>query len=118
MIGLVSGALCYLAATSLKQRLGYDDSLDVFGVHGVGGFIGTMLAAVFAAPSFGGKGDLAIGASSVQLCAAHGRLHWACRIGWRGRGARLVGLRGPANRGTGPRSPARKTARSSTAAQS
>jgi Amt family ammonium transporter len=55
-IGVASGGLCYLAATSLKQRLGYDDSLDVFGVHGVGGFIGTMLAAVFAAPSFGGKG--------------------------------------------------------------
>ena len=47
-IGVVSGGLCYLAATSLKQKLGYDDSLDVFGVHGVGGFIGTMLAAVFA----------------------------------------------------------------------
>jgi Amt family ammonium transporter len=54
-IGVASGAICYLAATTLKQKLGYDDSLDVFGVHGVGGFVGTVLAAVFAAPAFGGK---------------------------------------------------------------
>jgi ammonium transporter, Amt family len=54
-IGVVAGAVCYLAATTLKQKLGYDDSLDVFGVHGVGGFVGTMLAAVFASPIFGGK---------------------------------------------------------------
>jgi Amt family ammonium transporter len=54
-IGVVAGGVCYLAATSLKQKLGYDDSLDVFGVHGVGGFIGTVLAAVFASPIFGGK---------------------------------------------------------------
>jgi Amt family ammonium transporter len=54
-IGVVSGGVCYLAATSLKQKFGYDDSLDVFGVHGVGGFIGTVLAAVFASPIFGGK---------------------------------------------------------------
>jgi Amt family ammonium transporter len=54
-IGVVAGAVCYLAATSLKQKFGYDDSLDVFGVHGVGGFIGTVLAAVFASPIFGGK---------------------------------------------------------------
>ena len=54
-IGVVAGGVCYLAATSLKQKLGYDDSLDVFGVHGVGGFVGTLLAAVFASPIFGGK---------------------------------------------------------------
>jgi ammonium transporter, Amt family len=54
-IGVVAGGVCYLAATTLKQKLGYDDSLDVFGVHGVGGFVGTMLAAVFASPIFGGK---------------------------------------------------------------
>ena len=55
-IGLAAGIVCYFAATSLKQKFGYDDSLDVFGVHGVGGLLGTLLAAVFAAPAFGGKG--------------------------------------------------------------
>jgi Amt family ammonium transporter len=55
-IGLAAGVVCYYAATALKQKLGYDDSLDVFGVHGVGGLLGTLLAAVFAAPAFGGKG--------------------------------------------------------------
>ncbi len=53
-IGLVSGGACYFAAVSLKPRFGYDDSLDVFGVHGVGGFLGTVLAGLFCAPVFGG----------------------------------------------------------------
>jgi ammonium transporter, Amt family len=48
VIGLIAGALCFWACTSLKQRLKYDDSLDVFGVHGVGGMVGTFLAGVFA----------------------------------------------------------------------
>jgi len=71
-IGLVSGSLCYLASTSMKRALGYDDSLDVFGVHGVGGFIGTMLVAVFANEAFGGnQGDLSIGSQlGIQLWAA------------------------------------------------
>ncbi len=46
-IGLVGGVLCYGCCTELKHRLGYDDSLDVFGVHGVGGLIGTLLVGVF-----------------------------------------------------------------------
>ncbi|MEN8162418.1 MAG: ammonia channel protein, partial [Myxococcota bacterium] len=73
VIGLVSGTCCYYAATSLKQRLGYDDSLDVFGVHGVGGLVGTLGVAVFAAPAFGGKGDPAsysiAGQFGIQLAA-------------------------------------------------
>ncbi len=71
-IGLAAGALCYLASTSIKRALGYDDSLDVFGVHGVGGFVGTVLAAVFASGFFGGnQGDLAIGRQlGIQLGAA------------------------------------------------
>jgi Amt family ammonium transporter len=71
-IGFASGAICWYASTSLKRTLGYDDSLDVFGVHGVGGFVGTVLAGVFAAGVFGGnQGDLAIGSQvGVQLFAA------------------------------------------------
>jgi Amt family ammonium transporter len=48
VIGLIAGAVCYWACTRLKQTLKYDDTLDVFGVHGVGGILGTMLAGVFA----------------------------------------------------------------------
>jgi Amt family ammonium transporter len=66
-IGAASGTCCYFAATALKQRLGYDDSLDVFGVHGVGGFLGTVLAGLFAAPVFGGKGDPASYSIAGQL---------------------------------------------------
>ncbi|NCF91261.1 MAG: ammonium transporter, partial [Verrucomicrobiaceae bacterium] len=56
-IGGTSGFLCWLASTKIKQKFGYDDSLDVFGVHGVGGAVGTILVAVFAAASFGGNAD-------------------------------------------------------------
>src|SRR5262245_22432809 len=48
VIGLLAGAFCFWACTKLKQALGYDDSLDVFGVHGVGGATGTLLAGIFA----------------------------------------------------------------------
>ncbi len=48
VIGVIAGAVCFWACTKLKQRLGYDDSLDVFGVHGVGGFTGTLMTGVFA----------------------------------------------------------------------
>jgi ammonium transporter, Amt family len=48
VIGLLAGGVCYFCCTSLKQRLRYDDTLDVFGVHGVGGMLGTLLAGVFA----------------------------------------------------------------------
>jgi Amt family ammonium transporter len=48
LIGALAGAVCYFASTTLKTRIGYDDSLDVFGVHGVGGALGTLLAGVFA----------------------------------------------------------------------
>ena len=71
-IGLASGAICWYASTSMKQALGYDDSLDVFGVHGVGGFVGTVLAGVFGAAAFGGVGlEGSIGGQvGVQLFAA------------------------------------------------
>ena len=48
VIGLVAGAVCFWTATSLKHMLGYDDSLDCFGVHGIGGIIGALLTGVFA----------------------------------------------------------------------
>ena len=55
-IGLASGVVCFWGATSLKHKLGYDDSLDAFGVHGLGGIVGALLTGVFAAESLGGHG--------------------------------------------------------------
>jgi ammonium transporter, Amt family len=48
ILGLVAGVVCFWACTSLKNKIGYDDSLDAFGVHGVGGTVGALLAGVFA----------------------------------------------------------------------
>jgi len=56
IIGLLAGLLCLWGVSGLKRLLGADDSLDVFGVHGVGGIVGALLTGVFAAPSLGGTG--------------------------------------------------------------
>ena len=56
LIGTASAVLCYLAATKLKQKFGYDDSLDVFGVHGIGGIVGSILTGLCAAEFMGGVG--------------------------------------------------------------
>jgi len=55
-IGATAGVGCFFAATKLKRAAGYDDSLDVFGVHAVGGIIGALLTGVFAATTLGGAG--------------------------------------------------------------
>jgi Amt family ammonium transporter len=68
IIGLVAGVVCYWSATSLKHALGYDDSLDAFGVHGVGGIIGALLTGVFAVKDIGGAdGSLATQALGVGV---------------------------------------------------
>ncbi len=72
VVGLASGVLCFWAATSLKRALGYDDSLDAFGVHGIGGIVGALLTGIFAAESLGGQGlsaDSIGGQFVVQLIA-------------------------------------------------
>jgi len=56
VVGLASGSLCFWGATSLKHKLGYDDSLDAFGVHGIGGIVGALLTGVFVSDSLGGMG--------------------------------------------------------------
>ncbi|MBT8421295.1 MAG: ammonium transporter [Gammaproteobacteria bacterium] len=55
-IGIVAGILCFFSATRIKRVFGYDDSLDVFGVHAVGGIIGALLTGIFCAEIFGGAG--------------------------------------------------------------
>jgi Amt family ammonium transporter len=54
IIGVTAGVVCFIAATSLKHALGYDDSLDAFGVHGIGGIIGALLTGVFASKEISG----------------------------------------------------------------
>jgi Amt family ammonium transporter len=56
VIGLLAGVVCLWGVNGLKRLLGADDSLDVFGVHGVGGILGALLTGVFASPSLGGAG--------------------------------------------------------------
>ncbi|MCC2958185.1 ammonium transporter [Massilia sp. IC2-477] len=56
VMGLLAGVICLWGVTGLKRLLGADDSLDVFGVHGVGGILGALLTGVFAAPQLGGQG--------------------------------------------------------------
>ncbi|MBF0293967.1 MAG: ammonium transporter [Magnetococcales bacterium] len=55
-LGGIAGVVCFLGATTLKRKMGYDDSLDAFGVHGVGGIVGALLTGVFASPDLGGVG--------------------------------------------------------------
>jgi ammonium transporter, Amt family len=56
LIGFAAGIACYWGATGLKHMFGYDDSLDAFGVHGVGGMVGALLTGVFAVAAIGGEG--------------------------------------------------------------
>ncbi len=64
-IGFLAGVGCFYASTALKRKLGYDDSLDVFGVHGIGGFIGVIGIGVFGSTAFGGAPGLIEGNASL-----------------------------------------------------
>jgi Amt family ammonium transporter len=61
IIGVIAGAICFWACTALKRRLKYDDSLDVFGVHGMGGVTGTLLCGIFAAGAVSASPDVTAG---------------------------------------------------------
>ncbi|MBD9413710.1 ammonium transporter [Pseudomonas sp. PDM16] len=67
VIGLAAGVICFFCATSLKRKLGYDDSLDVFGVHCVGGIVGAILVGAFGSPSLGGFGSFESIASQLWI---------------------------------------------------
>ncbi|TAM10790.1 MAG: ammonium transporter [Nevskiaceae bacterium] len=82
-IGALAGGLCYLSATRLKKHFGYDDALDAFGVHGIGGMVGALLTGVFAAPLLGGYGTVGTAAGSgfghqflIQLLGVGVTLVW------------------------------------------
>ena len=72
IIGLIAGGFCFWACTELKRMLGYDDSLDVFGVHGVGGLTGTLLAGVFAVNAIGETPGLLEGNGGQMLWQIYG----------------------------------------------
>jgi ammonium transporter, Amt family len=79
VIGALAGAICYWACTSLKLRFNYDDSLDVFGVHGIGGMTGTLLCGVFAAKAIGDTAGLIEGNPQqllIQLAGVAITLVW------------------------------------------
>lgn len=73
IIGLVAGVVCFVAATSLKHALKYDDSLDAFGVHGIGGIIGALLTGVFVSKEISGvDGSVWIQLEGVAVTVAYG----------------------------------------------
>jgi Amt family ammonium transporter len=82
-IGAVSAVVCFLAATSVKRRFGYDDSLDAFGVHGVGGLVGSILTGVFASTAFGGTEAIDVSRQlGVQVLACLVAGAWSAGITW------------------------------------
>jgi Amt family ammonium transporter len=72
VIGLLAGCVCLWGVSGLKSMLGADDSLDVFGVHGLGGILGALLTGVFASPALGGVGifDYVANAPSTEYSIA------------------------------------------------
>jgi Amt family ammonium transporter len=82
-IGGIAAVVCFISATKLKRRLGYDDSLDAFGVHGVGGLVGSILTGVFASATLGGTESIAIGRQlGVQLLACAVAAAWSGGVTW------------------------------------
>ena len=76
IIGLLAGVVCLWGVNGLKRMLGADDSLDVFGVHGVGGILGALLTGVFAAPSLGGTGTCDYVANKCGAWTSIGEQVW------------------------------------------
>jgi ammonium transporter, Amt family len=73
IIGVIAGVVCFIAATSLKHALGYDDSLDAFGVHGIGGIIGALLTGVFVSKEISGvEGSVLIQLKGVAVTVIYG----------------------------------------------
>ena len=71
-IGIASGIICFWGATWLKRACGYDDSLDVFGIHGIGGIVGALLTGVFASEAIGGTKGLLEGNAGQVVTQAWG----------------------------------------------
>ncbi len=72
IIGLAAGAVCFWTAVYMKEMIGYDDSLDAFGVHAIGGILGAMLTGVFAVKAIGGTAGMLEGNAAQLLIQAKG----------------------------------------------
>ena len=79
VLGAIASVICYFAVAKLKPALGYDDSLDAFGIHGIGGMVGAIGTGIFHDTAFGGPGgDLSLGAQTwVQVQAVVTTIVWA-----------------------------------------
>src|SRR5690606_7006862 len=80
LLGILSSTVCYFAVAKVKAKFGYDDSLDAFGIHGVGGIVGAIGTAVVYQPFLGGPGDgsTALGAQlGVQVFSVLVTIVWA-----------------------------------------
>jgi Amt family ammonium transporter len=87
VIGIVAGIVCYWAVTTLKAMLGYDDALDAFGIHGVGGFVGAILTGVFAVAAVGGEGRSGLidgnpGQVWIQFVGTLATIVWSGVVSW------------------------------------
>ncbi|MCP1469048.1 Amt family ammonium transporter [Sphingobium sp. OAS761] len=80
ILGAVASVICFYAVTLLKPKLGYDDSLDAFGIHGIGGMVGAIGTGIVYAPMFGGPGDGSVGIGAqlvIQIEAVVATIVWA-----------------------------------------
>jgi len=80
VLGAIASVICFFAVTVLKPRMGYDDALDAFGIHGIGGMIGALGTAIVYAPQFGGPGDGSKGIGEqlgIQFAAVGTTIVWA-----------------------------------------
>ena len=89
LLGILSSAVCYLFVAKVKARLGYDDSLDAFGIHGVGGIVGAIGTAVVYQPFLGGPGDGSTALGAQLWTQTFGVL---VTIGWAGIGTLVAAM--------------------------
>ncbi len=89
VLGLVVSPVCFFFVTGVKSRFGYDDSLDVFGIHGVGGIVGAILTGALCAPALGGTGFVAEGGTMAAQLAAQVK-GVATTIVWSGLGSLVL----------------------------
>ena len=84
ILGFVAGAVCFFSATRLKHKFGYDDTLDVFGVHAIAGIIGALLTGIFAAPVLGGFGTVTSPLAQlwIQAKGVGFTIVWSAALSW------------------------------------
>jgi ammonium transporter, Amt family len=89
LLGIISSLVCYIFVTKVKARFGYDDSLDAFGIHGVGGVVGAIGTGIVYQPFLGGPGDGSVALGEQLWVQTYSVL---VTIGWAGIGTLLTGF--------------------------